>query len=174
MSRHDEVRRSRETENVVRESRTDELDAHLAKRIEDGRRQRGTNIGYEMNFENPFHIHPEIIPYGFEYRWACTHIRGEETPERVASLRRQGWDFVPRHRHPELCDDTHSPIGDSDWRKNYIHKAGQVLMDKPKVFCDEDREKLRNHNKAQLNTPALQHMIGTDKNETTFGSGKYF
>jgi hypothetical protein len=70
-------------------------------------------------------------PDGWEYEWKRKTIYGQEDPTYAIELIRQGWEAVPLGRHLNMM-----PHG---WAGDVIERGGCVLMERPKVLCDESR-----------------------------------
>lgn len=87
-------------------------------------------------------------PDGFEYEWKRKTIYGQEDPSYAIELVRQGWEPVPLFRHLNMM-----PHG---WQGDIIERGGQVLMERPKVLCDESRALERAKTKADIQEKEAQ------------------
>lgn len=101
-------------------------------------------------------------PEGFEYEWKVVAILNMEDPKSIAENARQGWEAVPRIRHPEMM-----PAG---WPGATIEQGGLVLMERPKVLCDEARE--RQHRESRQLVRTKEQQLGASPQGTFERSGK--
>lgn len=99
-------------------------------------------------------------PDGWSYEWKRRTIYNKEDPSYSMELVRQGWEPVPLSRHPEMM-----PRG---WQGETIEVEGLLLMERPKVFCDESRARERAETKAQIREKEAQ-LTGAPR--ARFGTG---
>lgn len=64
----------------------------------DERTEAAMRVIMDMEYRSMLHIPPEIIPPGYVYSWATSHVRGEPRPARIMHMRTKGWDIVPVDR----------------------------------------------------------------------------
>lgn len=88
-------------------------------------------------------------PEYFEYEWKMKSVMQKEDAPYQIRMRHAGWKFVPLSRHPEM-----SPAGESD----IIERDGMVLMERPKEYNDEVRD--RERQKARDQVRAKQAQLG--------------
>ena len=79
-----------------------------------------------------YRIDPSIVPPGWSYEWKMRSVLGAENPSYQVALARTGWQPVPRSRHPEMMPQ--------DWPGDTIERKGQVLMERPQVITDMQRQ----------------------------------
>lgn len=78
-----------------------------------------------------FYVDLDIIPEGWSYEWKSWQTLGMDLSSHHIHLRKQGWETVPRTRHPELM-----PVGSTE---NAIIRKGMILMERPLVITEEVR-----------------------------------
>jgi hypothetical protein len=101
-------------------------------------------------------------PEGWEYEWKVVSIMNAEDPKSIAENIRQGWEAVPRDRHPEMM-----PVG---FPGNTIEEGGLILMERPKVLCEEARERHMRESRGLVRTKEMQ--LGAAPQGTFDRSGK--
>jgi hypothetical protein len=122
----------------------------------DERTEAAMRVIMDMEYRGMLHIPPEIIPKGYVYAWATSHVLGEPRPARIMNMRTKGWDIVPVDRHPEL-----SLVGlpGADSRTaGHVDRTGLVLMERLEVLHKAELAQMdkRNHNN-------LASMPGTEE-----------
>lgn len=93
-------------------------------------------------------------PPGFTYEWKVRTVLNEEQSSYLVELQRNGWDAVPLSRHPEMMP--------SGWKGSTIEVEGLVLMERPTVLIDEDREMERRAAREAVFTKEQQLRSGRD------------
>ena len=99
-------------------------------------------------------------PDGWTYEWKRKTIYNKEDPSYALELARQGWEIVPRSRHPEMMPH--------EWKGDAIEVEGLVLMERPKVLCEESRQRERAETMAQIREKESQ-LAGAPRSR--FGTG---
>jgi hypothetical protein len=79
-----------------------------------------------------FFVEPGVIPDGWTYEWKTKTILGAEDPAHQVKLARDGWEFVPASRHPEMMP--------SGYKELEITRKGMVLMERPAEITEEVRQ----------------------------------
>ena len=87
----------------------------------------------KFNSLNRFDYDETKRPAGMAYQWFAASVGGMENHERLIMAEQNGWTPVPADRHPELMG-ARSPAGAD------IVRGGQILMEIPQQYQDEDRE----------------------------------
>lgn len=93
-------------------------------------------------------------PPGFTYEWKVRTVLNEEQSSYLVELQRNGWEAVPLSRHPEMM-----PGG---WKGTTIEVEGLVLMERPTVLIEEDREMERRAAREAVYTKEQQLRSGGD------------
>lgn len=93
-------------------------------------------------------------PPGFTYEWKVRTVLNEEQSSYLVELQRNGWEPVPLSRHPEMM-----PGG---WKGSTIEVEGLVLMERPTVLIEEDREMERRAAREAVYTKEQQLRSGRD------------
>lgn len=93
-------------------------------------------------------------PPGFTYEWKVRTVMNEEQNSYLVELQRNGWEPVPLSRHPEMM-----PGG---WKGTTIEVEGLVLMERPTVLIEEDREMERRAAREAVYTKEQQLRSGRD------------
>lgn len=80
-----------------------------------------------------FAIPDELVPTGWEYQWVAVSVIGntEVLMDQNLLMAENGWRPVPAKRYPGRF----MPAG----YEGNITRGGQMLMERPKVLCDEAR-----------------------------------
>jgi len=143
---------------IKKEHERDMLDVHR-RQTEDGRKIRDQMVRERLKM---FHSNPLLdfptdkIPPDKEYCMARLKVRDHEDQDRINFLYRNGWDPVPRSRHPE-----YSPP--SIWGKNsmlddYIVIDGcHLLMERPKEIGLKFKQHMRkDYEESIKRDPALE------------------
>jgi hypothetical protein len=100
-----------------------------------------------------FFVEPGIIPDGWTYEWKTKTILGAEDPAHQVKLARDGWEFVPAARHPEMM-----PAG---YKGVEITRKGMVLMERPSEITSEVRSnELR---RARLQVRSKEEQLSSAK-----------
>lgn len=122
----------------------------------DERTEAAMRVIMDMEYRSMLYIPPEIIPKGYVYAWANSHVMGEPRPSRIMEMRKKGWDVVPVDRHPELS--LLSLPGIDARTAGHVDRSGLVLMERLQVLHDAEKSKMdrMNHNN-------LSSMPGTEE-----------
>lgn len=86
-----------------------------------------------------FAVPPDLVQAGWELQWCAVSVVGntEILMDQNLMFAENGWRPVPSDRYPGRF----MPVG----HKGSIIRGGQMLMERPKVLCDEARaEDIRN------------------------------
>lgn len=114
--------------------------AHATPRLRTRTRQNAAQAT-----ANPFDIPLEEIPEGSSYEWKRFSVTGQSAdhdPFYLAAMRRQGWEPVDPHRHPNWV-----PPG---YDKPSIIRDGQILMERPIELTNEARQEQRTLARQQM------------------------
>jgi hypothetical protein len=97
---------------------------------------------FDMDWNNPYYIPPQIIPSDKVYFWLRASIRDIPDHNRTTFAANTGWSAVPLDRHPELSSKT--LFGENKISKNYIERTGLILCEKSKhLHLAEQAERSR-------------------------------
>jgi len=97
-----------------------------------------------------FYINPSIIPEGFSYEWRRFTLLGMQDPGYQVRLAQDGWESVPRARHPELM-----PLGHTG---ETIERHGMILMERP--LTTTEKAKARAYAKAREQVRGKEEQLG--------------
>jgi hypothetical protein len=89
-----------------------------------------------------FWVDPNIVPDGWTYEWKTWTVWGKEEAERIQNYERAGWERVPTKRHPQMM-----PLGSRD---PFIHRQGQMLMERPKIIADRFTKRMYDEARGQV------------------------
>lgn len=139
MSNEAQVRRPNAPAATERSS--DDPRARAEKRAAELREQRGGNMDDGVD---KFYI-PAVIPDGWSYEWKRHETLGKRDPSYEVSLQYNGWEPVPRSRHPEMMP--------GNFPGETITREGMILMERPQEITDErtkrDRQTARDQVRAK-------------------------
>lgn len=126
-----------------------------------------------------FAINPDRIPDDVEYRWVRVKIGEKDDDANYDKALIEGWLEVPASRHPELVL---SRLGrDKVDGDSPIERKGHILMDIPKKYASDKRERQREENVARVQS--IEHTLldgtaptqfFTQKNDVTTSKGVSF
>lgn len=122
----------------------------------DEKTEAAMRVIMDMDYRSMLYIPPHIVPKGYVYAWANSHVMGEPTPSRIMHMRTKGWDIVPVDRHPEL-----SLIGlpGVDARTaGHVDRTGLVLMERLEILHQAEKDK-----RDRMNANNLASMPGTEE-----------
>lgn len=122
----------------------------------DERTEAAMRVILDMDYRSLLYIPPEIIPKGYVYGWATSHVMGEPRHSRIMEMRKKGWDIVPIDRHPEL-----SAVGlpGMDARTaGHVDRSGLVLMERLQILHEAEKAKMD-----RMNYNNLSSMPGTEE-----------
>lgn len=95
-----------------------------------------------MNHVSKFDFPVDRIPPDKVYIFARLKVRGQEDQDRINSLHQDGWDPVPRSRHPEFVPP--KIWGENNILDKYIVIDGcNLLMERSKELDDLHKKRLR-------------------------------
>lgn len=101
-----------------------------------------------------FDVPASLIERDWSLQWVAAECLGKEISGQLATMRAQGWDFVPARRAP---GHFHSEEYDGP-----IYREGQYLMERPRVLTDEaERENIAAAKRQKYNQASA--FKGVDK-----------
>ena len=119
---------------------------------------------YDMDYESPLEIPASIKKDGYSYRWVNIAIKGEENYN-IDKKASRGWRLVPKDRASGISFD---PLNRNPLSESYICYKDVVLMERPTVYCNKEREHFEKVNRDKINS--LRHVsndIGEFNKHTT-------
>jgi len=93
---------------------------------------------FAMQWHDPLHIEPHLIPQNMEYKWITDSIMGDNSRSKIPAEKRMGWTPVPAENHPEMMPSM--DFGRKSHLDGYIHVKGLVLCQRPKRIGDIQRQ----------------------------------
>lgn len=130
---------------ALRPSVEDDSRARARKHMEEIRRSGAEEAEGVDRFWAP------QAPEFFEYEWKMKSVMQKEDAPYQMRMRHAGWKPVPRSRHPEMM-----PTGEFD----VIERDGMILMERPKEYNDEVRNRERQKARDQVRNKQEQ-LSGT-------------
>lgn len=122
----------------------------------DERTEAAMRVIMDMDYRSMLYIPPEIVPKGYVYAWANSHVMGEPRPTRIMDMRKKGWDVVPVDRHPEL---SFVGLPTADVRAaGHVDRSGLVLMERLEILHEAEKAKMD-----RMNQQNLSAMPGTEE-----------
>lgn len=125
------------------------------------------HIGDMDQGTDEFYVDPRVIPAGWSYEWKRISVLGKEDPSYVTQIARNGWEPVPRSRHPEMMP--------KDWTGETIDRKGCMLMERPEVITqavrDIERKKAREQVQQKEEQLAGAPQGTFDRNVATVNKG---
>lgn len=119
---------------------------------------------YDMDYDSPLEVPPSIKKDGYSYKWVNTSIKGEANYN-IDKKASRGWTLVPKDRAKGISFD---PLNRNPLSKDYICYKDVVLMERPTIYCDKEREHYDKLNRNKINS--LRHVsndIGEFNKQTT-------
>lgn len=107
---------------------------------------------YDMDYANPLEVPASVKQDGYSYRWVNIAIRGE-TNYNIDKKAARGWKLVPKDRASNMSFD---PLNRNPLSKDYICYKDVVLMERPTVYCDKEREYFDRLNRSKIQS--LRHV----------------
>jgi hypothetical protein len=124
----------------------------------DERTEAAMRVIMDMDYRSMLYIPPHIIPKGYVYSWATSHVRGEPRPGRIMNMRTKGWDIVPVDRHPEL---TLAGLPSLDSRAaGHVDREGLVLMERLEILHEAEKAQMDKRNYSNIaQMPGAEEFI---------------
>lgn len=158
----DKVTSSRESEQRSHNTRDSETRAFATRESE--QRSHAMRNDYSMDYISPLDVPDSIKKDGYSYRWVNISIKGEEN-YRIDDMAAKGWTLVPVDRNPNVAFD---PLGRNPLSKQYVCYKDVVLMERPTVYSDRERERLDAFNRNRIKSlRGVSNDIGQMSHATT-------
>jgi hypothetical protein len=118
-------------------------------------------VEYNMGYVSPLDVPDCVKKDGFTQVWVPTEVRGAPTRQ-VEQMAARGWTLVPADRAPDFSFD---PLKRTPLASQYICSAELILMERPTIYSDRDREYRNRMNESKIN-----NLPGVANDMSTFAS----
>jgi hypothetical protein len=119
---------------------------------------------FDMDYISPLDIPDSVKKDGYSYRWVNTSIKGEQN-YRIDEMVAKGWTLVPVDRNPNVVYD---PLGRNPLSSQYICYKDVVLMERPSIYSDRERQRLDDINRNKIKSlRGVSNDLGNISHSTT-------